>query len=423
MKMKLGKILLGASMIIATASFAQDGGEDRECLRMRKIANDAMEIKDYKEATTFFIKGETICGNYNASNYGRLTGSLIRLINAEKDKEVKKLYSDTIIAVYDRMEEKGFYDHKNDMLRGYYYLQISTPNYLKADEFFSRGVKEQGTAVKEMYIPLYYYNTYTLFYMEQNVDKKNGLKKRMISDYFELSKLITEANFSPKAQESITAYFNTVVQSCEDLTPEIAGFITNLPAETEAAKASLMSLIVLMEDKKCKDSQEYMDLINKYLELDPESPVALEMKAKILEKQKKYRDANSIYEKLIGLAEVTDERKTELRYKIVVNIYNTGSYKSAYNKAMSVQGPNRSKALEIAAQCVAATAMICGESTFARKCNYIYAVQLLEKAGLGGSSKANNYKAKYPTSQECFKEGNPASVTLTCWNVTVSPCK
>ena len=419
--MKLGKILLGVSMIFATATFAQDG-EDRECLRMRKIANDAMGIEDYKEASTYFLRGETICGNYDASNYGRLTGSLIRLINAEQDKELKKAYADTLMQVWERMDDKNLYEHSNDMLRGYYYLQLTTPNYIKADTFFSRGVAEQGTAVKEMYIPLYYYNTYSLYYIEQDVEKKADLKKRMINDYFDLTELITKANFSIRAQESITGYFRTVVTGCDDLNPEIARFIETLPTDVEAAKVSLMRMITLMEEMNCTDSQEYMDLINKYLELDPESPAALEMKAKILENQKQYRDANVIYEKLILLEEVTDERKDELRYKIVYNIYNTGSYQSAYNKAMSVKGPARGKSLVIAAQSVGKMANSCGESTFLRKCNYLYAARLLEQSGVASAKMIAEYKALGPTPQECFQEGNPASVTLECWGVTVSPC-
>ena len=202
--MKIAKYILGASMLITSLSFAQEGGEDRECTRMRKIANDAMSIKDYKEAVVFFLKGETICGNYDAANYGRLTGSLGRVINSTKDKEVRKKYCDTILAVYERMESKGLYDMKNDMIRAYYQREKSSPDFVQADIFFTRGIKNGGTAVKEMYIPLYYYNTYTLFYMEQDAAKKNALKKRMISDFFMLSELITNAKMSIKSQESIT---------------------------------------------------------------------------------------------------------------------------------------------------------------------------------------------------------------------------
>ena len=411
-------------MILATATFAQD--EDRECQRMKKIANDAMIAENYKEATEYFLKGETICGEFDAANYGRLTGSLIRVINVETDADAKKLFSDTLCAIWDRMEEKGLYENKNDMYRGNFELQKSAPDYLKADKYFTRGIAahaDGGTPVQEMYIPLHYYNTFTLYFMEQEATKKNVLKKRMINDYFDLSKLITKSNFSLRAQEGITVYFNSVVQTCDDLTPEIAGFIASLPEDVEAAKVSLMSLIDLMETKKCEDTQEYMDLINAYLQRDPVSPKALEMKGKSLESENKYRDANAIYEKLINLEEVTQERRVELKYKIVNNLFRTRSYKAAYSKAMNIQGKFRGKAMSIAGQCVGQMANSCGVSTFERNCNYIYAVQLLEQSG--GAASANliaQYKAKFPTAKDCFGEGNPASVTLECWGVTVKPC-
>ena len=422
--MKLRSILLGVSMILATATFAQD--EDRECRRMKKIANDAMIAENYKEATEYFLKGETICGEFDVANYGRLTGSLIRVINVETDADAKKLFSDTLCAIWDRMEEKGLYENKNDMYRGNFELQKSAPDYLKADKYFTRGIAahaDGGTPVQEMYIPLHYYNTFTLYFMEQEATKKNVLKKRMINDYFDLSKLITKSNFSLRAQEGITVYFNSVVQTCDDLTPEIAGFIASLPEDVETAKVSLMSLIDLMETKKCEDTQEYMDLINAYLQRDPVSPKALEMKGKSLESENKYRDANAIYEKLINLEEVTQERRVELKYKIVNNLFRTRSYKAAYSKAMNIQGKFRGKAMSIAGQCVGQMANSCGVSTFERNCNYIYAVQLLEQSG--GAASANliaQYKAKFPTAKDCFGEGNPASVTLECWGVTVKPC-
>ena len=422
--MKLGSILLGVSMILATATFAQD--EDRECRRMKKIANDAMIAENYKEATEYFLKGETICGEFDVANYGRLTGSLIRVINVETDADAKKLYADTLCAIWDRMDEQSLYENKNDMYRGNFELQKSTPDYLKADKYFTRGIAAHangGTPVQEMYIPLHYYNTYTLYFMEQEATKKNVLKKRMINDYFDLSKLITKSNFSLRAQEGITVYFNSVVQTCDDLTPEIAGFIASLPEDVEAAKVSLMSLIDLMETKKCEDTQEYMDLINAYLQRDPVSPKALEMKGKSLESENKYRDANAIYEKLIDLEEVTPERRVELKYKIVNNLFRTRSYNAAYSKAMNIQGKFRGKAMSIAGQCVGQMANSCGVSTFERNCNYIYAVQLLEQSG--GAASANliaQYKAKFPTAKDCFGEGNPASVTLECWGVTVKPC-
>ena len=76
-----------------------------------------------------------------------------------------------------------------------------------------------------------------------------------------------------------------------------------------------------------------------------------------------------------------------------------------------------SRALLIAADCVAKTANSCGASTFDRKCNYYYAAQLALKAGNSGA--AAKYKANAPSSDEIFNNNSPASVTLSCWGVTV----
>ena len=90
---------------------------------------------------------------------------------------------------------------------------------------------------------------------------------------------------------------------------------------------------------------------------------------------------------------------------------------------MNIQGKFRGKAMAIAGQCVGQLANECGVSTFERNCNFIYAVQLLEQSGgAASSSLISSYKAKFPTSQDCFGEGNPTSVTLICWGVTVKPC-
>jgi hypothetical protein len=320
------------------------------------------------------------------------------------------------------MDSLGLYENKTDVKRGYYYLQCNPANKEKADFYLKRGIEAEGTAVNQSYLGAYYYNTYLMYTEQTEVAKQSEMKERLINDYFDMTDLITKANFSVQTQEGLNGIFNTIVQSCDDLAPEIPGFIAGLSADVEMAKASLMRLITLMETLNCEEGQEYTDLINKYLELDPTSPVALEMKGKVLEKQKKYREANAIYEKLILLEEVTTERKDELKYKIVYNIYRTRSYKAAYSKAMATKGASRGKCLAIAAQCVAKLANECGDSTFERNCNYIYAVQLCEQAGAAGANFIPGYKAKYPTTQDCFTEGNPTSVTLKCWGVTVSPC-
>ena len=420
--MKLGKLLLATFLFIGAASFAQEDAE-LECLRMRKFAQDELKIKNYNGAVKYYIMGEKLCNGYDAANYKRLIGSIRNAINGTQDKAEKMAYIDTVVATYNRSELAGFYENKNDLLRASYILQSSNPDRNKADELFRRGIDTQGVATGEGYVSYFYYNTYAMF-AAAPADQKADLKKRMITEYFELSNLISTANMSVKTQETITGYFNAVVKDCKDILPELNEYMENLPEDPELKKAALMNFITLLEKKDCTDAPEYGTLINKYVETDPTSLDAQLMKAKYLSSKGKSSEAIKTLKTAKGIA--TDPaNKQEISYQIASAQFKARSYTAAYNTAMSVTGEHRGNALAIAGKSVGSNANNCGSSTFDRKCNYIYAVQLLEQArSLGGNvgGSISSYKGQYPTSDDCFQNGNPGSVTLTCYGVTVKPC-
>ena len=110
--------------------------------------------------------------------------------------------------------------------------------------------------------------------------------------------------------------------------------------------------------------------------------------------------------------------RNELQYKIAACYMNMGSYNHAYAAAKNVTGELKTKALKIQAQCVAATANSCGNSTFERKCNYVYVAQLMEEAGLDGSK----YRAMGPDGglSSCIRT---TKVFLPCWGVEVIVCE
>ncbi len=422
--MKLEKLLLAVSLMFLTLNFAQDSDvdPDRECKRMRFLAGEELKIKNYKGAVSYYIKGEKICGGYDAANYKRLIGSLRNTINSTKDKE-KTAYVDTLVNIYNITEEKGFYDKKDDLLRASYILQSSNPNREKADELFRSGIATNGTSTGEGYVSYFYYNTYAM-YTAAPEDKKAEMKKRMISDYFELSSLISKANMSVKTQETITGYFNAVVKDCNDIVPELKGYIENLPTDPEVKKAAVMNFITLLDKKECSNAPEYSQLIDIYVEIDPTSLDAQLMKAKNLAAKKKYSQAIATLKTAKGIA-TNDSTKQEINYMIANTQYRAGSYTAAYNTGKSISGNKKGAGLAIAGKAVAANANNCGVSSFDRACNYIYAVQLLEKARALGESVGGtiaNYKKHYPTKDQCFQNGNPDSVTLSCYGVTVKPC-
>lgn len=421
--MKLKNLILGALMIVSFASFSQDEETERECKRMRFLAGEAIKVKNFQEASMFYLKGETICGGYDAANYARLIGSLRKAGKAETDNARKKAYTDTLISVYNRTDSTGLYDKSNDLFRAYSILQSSTPNATQADELFVRGIKAKGAKTNQTYIHYYYYNLYTIWSGSSEADKP-ALKSRMISEYFRLSKFVSEGNMSIKTQESLSGYFNNVVKSCDDILPELGGFISTLPQEAEMKKATIMNFLTLLENKECTNSPEYIQLIDTLISIDPNSLDAQLMKAKAQGAKGSHSGAISTLKKAKELA--TDEaKKNEISYMIASEQFQSHSYKAAYSTALSIKGELKGKALIIAGKSVGQNANNCGEGTFERNCNYIYAVQLLEQAAANGASAGSTiskYKKMYPTSQDCFNNGNPSSVTLTCYGVTVKPC-
>lgn len=417
--MKLEKLLLGTLIVIGFASYAQESDEDRECTRMRFLAGEELKIKNYAGASMYYLKGEKICGGYDAANYARLIGSLRNTINGVSDAAAKTAYTDTLVDVYQRAEDAGHYDQADDLLRASYILQASNPDRKKADALFQRGIKTQGIKTNEAYVSYFYYNTYAMY---AAAPSDTDLKKRMISDYFELSTLISKAGMSVKTLETINQYLDAVVRSCDDILPELKGYMDNLPTEPESKKVTVMNFISLLEKKECTESAEYFKLIDIYVELDPTSFDAQMMKAKALIGQNKYSDAISTLRKAKELAP-DDVKAQEINYEIARAQYSSGSYTSAYNTAMSVSGAMKGKALVIAGQSVGKNANNCGSGTIDRKANYIYAVQLLEQArNLGESTGGtiSSYKAMYPTQDEIFQNNSPSSITLTCYGVTVN---
>ncbi|MDG1333931.1 MAG: hypothetical protein P8P74_16455 [Crocinitomicaceae bacterium] len=418
--MKFGKLLLiGATALLTFGANAQGDDKERECKRMRFLAGEeGLNVENYQKATMYLLKAETICGSLDKDNWNRLIGSLRTVINGytdQKDQDTKKAYIDTLLGAWERQEAAGFYDPaKSDLDRGTMIMQSAAPDVRKADEYFQRGITAAGLKTHESYIIYAYYATYSIYTISEG-EEQVGLKKRMIDDYFRYSEMVTKAGMTPQTQETLTTYLDYVVESCEALLPEIPGYITNLPEDKEAAITSIQKMLTLLETKSCADSEEHLSLVNAWLERDPNSLEALTKKLSHMPGTK----AIPIIEEIMSK---TDDPalKAELQYKKAYAQYKAGQYKAAYASGRACTGEYSSKGMLIAAQSVAATANSCGDSTFERKCNYLYAAQLAEKAGQGGT--AAGYKAKGPTSKDCFDQNSPSSVTLTCWGVTVNPC-
>lgn len=420
--MNLKSLLFGTFVLGSLFSFGQADGENRECDRMLFLAQQArVEKQDFKESSIYMIKAEKECGGLDQKNMTILLASLKNAIATISDAGEQKAYIDTLCSAFDRARGVNAYDSADDLLWAYYLAQSNNPNPELSDSLFSAGIKANGTSTKEHYISYYYYNLYVMYAGAPNLKVQNGYKTRMIQEYFELSDLINKAGMSLKTQESINTYLNVIIQSCDDIVPELDNFLANVPSEKENAVASIKNFMALLEQKQCTEVAQYESLVKKWDEIDPslESKLAV---GKLLMTKGKYSEAIKAFKEVQGL---TDDAnlKEESEYSIAYCQFKSGSYKSAYSTAMSVGGSFKGKALVLAAQAVAKNKDNCGVSTFERKCNFYYAVELLERArGEGESvgSMIGSYKTNFPTETEIFENGSPSTVTISCYSVTVS---
>jgi len=412
--MKRFGILFGM-IFMTTLFFGQEMDNNKECQRMLLFVSQELKMKNYAMASMYYLKGETICGEeYGAKEYDAMSKTLRNAIITEKDNVRKKLYTDTLLGVYDRMDAKGYYNEVESSKRATFIMMSSKPDYKKADEIYLRAF-ENNNKFNDAELTYYYYNLYTLFSITSG-DEQTAFKKRLISDYFLLSKKIESEKFASSTQQSLTGYFNSLVRSCDDILPELNGFMSSLPQDKEAKKKAVNNFLKLLKEKGCTESNEYEMLIDTIISIDNTIDAVL-AKAQLLKVKKRFKESISVYQTAVQMTEL-DSIKNEIMMDVLdIQYSNLNAYRTAYNTALTIKGMNRSKALLVAANCVAKTANSCGSSTFERKCNYYYAAQLANQAGEPGI--ASKFKANAPTADEIFSNNSPATLKLSCWNVTV----
>jgi hypothetical protein len=412
--MKLNRIFLALTLLIGLGAFAQETDQERECLRMRFLAGEELKINNFAGASVYYLKGEKICGGYDKPNYDRLIGTLRNTITEEKDEAKSKAYTDTLMEVYDRAEKAGHVGVETYLLRAQYALTTTAPKNKVADDFFVKGMKNAGLGLNEAYVGMYYYNLLLMVNTAEAKDKP-ALKKRYITEYFELSKLVSDAKMSLTTQENLNTYLSYVVKTCDDILPELKGFMSALPQDKEAKKVTVKNFLSLLDAKSCEGSKEYEMLIDTMIVIDPGFETMI-LKARLLVAKKRYNEAMSAYRDAKPYAPDAAAGE-DIEFEILKMQFSQGSYKTAYNSAMGISGKNRNEAMKMAGQCIAQLANSCGSSTVERKFNYYYASELYERAGISGK-----YASSFPTSSELFDNGfsKGQSVNLSCWGVNVT---
>ncbi|MDX1651466.1 MAG: hypothetical protein R3277_03165 [Brumimicrobium sp.] len=413
--MKFAKLILGTVLFGAVSvSTAQNADE---CLRYKTIAGDAYSTKNYEKTVYAYIKAQENCEKLEMVFYNPFIYAIKQSMRNAKTPEAETAYLDTLIAVYEKAQEVHGLQKDWQTFLGYSYLKQAKPGYMKkADEAYRIGIHHEGKDVNEGFVKQYYANLYNLWVQETDEDKKAEYKKRLITEFFKLSEYVTKGKMNPETVDFLSIYLEKAVTDCESVLPEISSFMNTLPQEKEAKKAAVKNFMALLEKKECTSSKEYAMLVDTIIKIDPSVDAVL-AKAKLLIAQNKTSEAIKTFEKALTMTEDPD-MKSDIQYEIAAAYFRSRNYRAAHDAGLAVSGKNSGKGYEIAAKSVHALMNDCGDSTFDRKANMYYAIELAKKSGNG--TLVEMYKNQAPTSTDLFNVNKNVGeeVTLGCWNRT-----
>lgn len=412
--MKIGKYLLGLTLAIGLSTNAQEADE---CTRYKAIAGNAYKVKNYVKVTWAYNKAQEECESLDLKFYNPYIYSVKMAKRNAPDNETKAAYLDTLIMVYESAQKSHGVREEWQSYLGYSYLSQGKPGYMeKADAAYAIGIHHDGPKANEGMLKQYYANIYNLWVQEKDEEKKSTYKKRLITEFFTLSEYINGGDMNPEVLDFLNTYLDKAVTNCDSILPEISKFMNQLPSNLEAKKSSVNNFMELLENKDCTSSKEYEMLVDTIIDIDP-SIGAVIAKAKLLRAKNKTNDAVKVYKEALELAQEEDE-KSDIELAIAQTYFDGRNYKSAYSAGVAVSGENSKKGYAIAAKSVNASMNDCGASTFDRKANNYYAVELAEKAG--DSRLADAYKKQCPTSSDIFNETLEVGdeIKLDCWGKT-----
>lgn len=413
--MKLVKLLFGTLFLLSLSVTAQED----ECTRWKAIAGNAYKVKNYAKVTMAYGNAQNECEQLEMVFYNPFLYSIKQAMKNAATEEEKAAYLDTLIDTYEKAQ-KLHGDQKDwKAYQGYYYLKQGKPGTMKkADEAFIIGIHHEGKDVNKGLLQQYYSNLYNLWAQEKDEVKKAAYKKRLIKEYFTLSDYANKGEMGSKIVDFLSNYMERAVTDCESVLPEIRAFMNDLPQEVDTKKATVNNFMALLEKKECTKSAEYAMLVDTIIKIDP-SVDAKMAKAKLQLAKGQTSGAVQTFKEAL---EMTDdaEKKSEIQYKIALTYLNTGSYKAAHKAGLNVSGEYSSRGLEIAAKAVNRSTDQCGVSTFDRKANNYYAVELAQRSG--NTSLTNSFKSQCPTGTDIFNQNleEGGEVTLSCWNKTVT---
>lgn len=435
--MKCAKILLSAVLTLAGLSaYAQDLSDPKyakwgETLEERKenILNSSylkeeINNRNFDSAAGYLRKLIEKCPQASENIYVNGTKLYKQRINRAQSLAEKNAYVDSLLWLYDvRLENFGTHRTRGKN----YILERKAREYLTYKENDRAGIRKafeeaiaaqvEMTGKADPEVVAIYFKNICDDYTNDEVDAMT-----VVAAYDENAKYFE--NIAPEQNEYKDQFEKCFAvsgaASCENIEKIFSKKIADAPED----EAILAQAVALLSRAKC-ESDFYMEIGEKYYEKNPSSQLAMDL-AFAFQNKKEYAKANQYLREALAKATEDSEREN-LLVRIGILEVTTNDYRSAVDTFREAQKINPENGLiyYFLPQCYVFGAKNC--NGFAKDATFWVAYDMLQKAiplleadypdfAANAKSLAANYRAAFPTTEECFfnelSEGS--SYTVNC---------
>lgn len=445
MKKKELILLVLITLFSTTVITAQDDskfGDDPETCRMKLSTYDQFykqnNIKDALPAWRWCFNN---CPASTKNIYIHGTSIIDFMINEAESAEIKELYIDTLLMVYDKRieyfgEEGRVIGRKaNDMLK---YRSSEIMNIYK---MYSRSLELEGQETERSILGNLMNVTAALYKNDVITDEEVVGNYAQISDIIETQ--ISEANAAGKDKEAAKLvefmaavediFVNSGAANCDAIIKLYTPKFNENPDDIEQLK-KILSLLEKSGEDECILSELYSNAAEKLFELE-KSTTAAHSLGQLFFKLSDSEKAEKYYLEAIEMS-MEEKKLADLYYELALLYYSQmKNYPRAREYARKALGsdPSYGRAYNLIGKIYASSVSDCSETDLEKWAMYWLIVDQFVKAKSVDTSEsvveeANDYIGRYstrfPTTEKLFWHDVSVGQTVTvgCWineNTTV----
>lgn len=423
MTVKKQLITLLAGIFLSIGSYAQDGGskygEDSiTCLGNLSTMSEFVKIKVYEYAYAPWQYCFKNCPAASKNIYIQGKKIVDYKIEKAENEDVKQLYVDTLMLLYDKRIE--YFGQKGKVLgkKGIDLLKYRRDEVEQAYKLLKESTELEKTKVDEA-VAVTFVTTSSILFKKGTIEADE-----MISNYLLAMNNITPQRPSPNKEKAIEGIEKAFSESGAADCDALIKIFTPKYEENKQDAETLGKITDLLKDAGCQESDLFAKAAESLFSIEPSAKAGANL-ATVFFTRGEMDKANEYFLKAIEI-ETDNDQKAKYYYQLAAIAVKQKKYpdvKKYCNEAITYK-PDYGAAYILLGNTYAASSGSCGSSNFEKAAVYLVAVDKFAKAksvDVTVTEEANNLISKFskyfPNNEDAFFEGytDGKSYTVKCW--------